>query len=326
MKNPISPLLRNMQRGFTLIELMVSMAIGLVIVVFVSALYVSSVGSYRINDDNMRIQQDGRAALHLIGQNLMQAQFGNLITLEANHAFTDFPGINGKEGQGLHGCDAGFAAPNIFAAGIPAACGNAGAPAFEISYRAEDVFNADTGSGADCNGVAPVAAAGGIVVNRFYLAPDANGVQALYCRGNGGGAPQLVLGNVAAMQLTYGVDNTGAATIDGEGDKSPDRFMTVANGVNGVDRVDVDAVNFAVNAAADPTIPGAAAAVGYPESWKRVVSVGVCLEIASANNVTPSFQTYTNCAGNQVTANDRNLHTVLTKTFTLRNNAAASTL
>ena len=283
MKNPTFPLLRSAQRGFTLVELMVSLTIGMVIVLFVTAMYVSSHGSYRIIDDNMRMQQDGRSVMHLIGRNLMQAEFGHLIALEANAQPTDF------SGQGLHGCDTGFANPGVFAAATPAACAAAGSPAFEISYRVEDTVTTNIGAGTDCNGQTVPLNAAGHAVNRFYLATKSGEtIQSLYCSGNGG-APQPLLGNVEVMRLTYGVDT--------DGNRSPDRFVNSAATVDGL--------------SAD---------------WRGVISVGVCLEVSSPNNVTPSFQTYIDCSGASKTATDRRLRTVLNSTFTLRNNAAASNL
>jgi len=80
------------QQGFTLVELMVSVVISLVLVLFVSSLFISSKGSYRINDDNARLQEDGRYAMALIGRNLMQAGFGNPVT----RTTTDFVDVDGN--------------------------------------------------------------------------------------------------------------------------------------------------------------------------------------------------------------------------------------
>lgn len=285
MKNTASRSLWSTQRGFTLVELMVSMAIGLVIVLFVTTMYVSSRSSYRLNDDNMRIQQDGRAVMHLIGRNLMQAGFGNLVTLNSV-APTDF------SAQGLFGCATGFDNPATFVAGTKAACAlaAAGKPAgFEVSYRVDNTVNANIEAGTDCNGQAASLDASGnrVAVNRFYLADNA-GSSTLFCSGNGSG-PQPLLGNVEVMLLTYGIDT--------DGDSSPDRFVNSATDVNGL-----------------------------TADWKGVVSVGVCLEISSANDVTPGLQSYAGCNGQLKQAPDRRMRTVLNSTFTLRNNAAASTL
>lgn len=51
------------QRGLTLIELMVSVAIGMVVVGAVTYLYVGSKGAYRGNESQARIQEAGRFAL-----------------------------------------------------------------------------------------------------------------------------------------------------------------------------------------------------------------------------------------------------------------------
>ena len=54
------------QRGLTIIELMISVTIGLIIVAAVGYLYMSSRGAYRSNSNLARIQEDGRFGLDAI--------------------------------------------------------------------------------------------------------------------------------------------------------------------------------------------------------------------------------------------------------------------
>lgn len=279
------------QQGFTLVELMVSVVISLVLVLFVSGLFISSKGSYRINDDNARLQEDGRYAMALIGRNLMQAGFGNPVT----RTTTDFVDVDGNILQGLRGCDTGFASP--VAATPDFSCATAaGKPGFEVSYRAADLYDANTGAGADCNGqsVNETSTKPGIVNNRFFLyTKSGDSAPSLYCNGSGNAVSQPVLSNVEDMVVTYGADTKGAFVTD--------KLNLNANDVKNL-------------------LPSA----NYKTTWNQVTSVQICLLISSANNVTPQAQTYVDCNGMSQTATDRKLRTAMTRVFTLRNNAASN--
>ncbi len=272
------------QSGFSMVELMISIAIGLVMIVFVTSLYVRSRGSYEVHDDNARMQQEGRIVMALIGRNLTQAGYGAPQAIVAGALQTNFTG------QGLRACDTGFSSPSSIAT---TACGASGKPAFEVSYVVNSSVNANIGAGVDCNGqTVPANAAGDlIVINRFYLSTGAGEGQSLYCVGNGGPTPQPLLGNVEDMQLTYGV-STGSA-------RRPDSYVNTVAAVQ------------------------AAEAVAMPRvgPFQGVVTVGVCLQLVGTGTVTSTNQTYRDCSGTLKTATDRKIRTVLNGVFALRNNA-----
>ncbi|GAC1609915.1 MAG: hypothetical protein NVS3B3_17470 [Aquirhabdus sp.] len=94
--------------------------------------------------------------------------------------------------------------------------------------------------------------------------------------------------------VTYGADTTGNFT--------PDQYTT--------DATVIDAL---------PVSPQ-----NSKESWDQVISVKICLLVASANNVAPSSQTYTKCDGTSQTATDKKLRSTFTNVFTIRNNATPS--
>ena len=62
--------LRRAPRGLTLIELMISIAIGLVVVGAVSYLYLGSKGAYRGNESLARVQEAGRFALDAVARDI----------------------------------------------------------------------------------------------------------------------------------------------------------------------------------------------------------------------------------------------------------------
>lgn len=296
LKN-LSPLRYRQQAGFSLVELMVSLTIGLVVILFVTSLYVSSKSGSRLQDDNTRLQEDGRAAMYLVGNNIKQAWFGQPRT------YTRFGLVSNFKGRGFVACDAGFANPVDFADETCAA-GADGNPAIQISYVVNQAPNTNLGVGTDCNGqTVPLDANGQrTVINRFYLAKGGDGTTNLLCAGNGNATPQPVLQNVEKLAFTYGVNAQPDVYM------SPDYFTKVA----------AEALQ---HSPASPGFP----ATGFP-AFKDVITVGVCMQVAGPNNVTQGHQTYIDCDGKQVTSADAKLRVVLQNTFTIRNNSAATVL
>jgi type IV pilus assembly protein PilW len=294
MKKHMMPMPAIRQHGFNMIEMIVSIGIGLVIILFVSSLYIGSRSIYQVNDDSSRMQQDGRIVMALIGRNLTQAGYGQPASIQNGRLLTNFT----PTGQAFNACDFGFFAPSTL--GDKTCAGGAGDTAgFEVSYLAERVFNVNIGAGVDCNGQqVPVDANGDrIVTNRFYLFTKAGETQSLYCVGSGNATGQPLLGNVDAMKLTYGVDVNG--------DNAPDGFHTTT------------AAALAAQLTAVPTVI---------KPFDAVVSVGVCLQVSSPNNVLKQSQKFRNCNGELITATDRKLHTTLTNVFTIRNNSGTTLL
>ena len=63
------------QRGLTLIELMIGMALGLVVVVGIGYIYMGSRQSYKVQDNMARIQENGRYAMEILGREIRMAGF-----------------------------------------------------------------------------------------------------------------------------------------------------------------------------------------------------------------------------------------------------------
>ena len=279
------------QAGVTLIELMVSITIGMLVVLFLSSLYLSSRTSHRITDDSSRMQEEARAAMHLIGRNLTQAGFGHLVSSDLG-SLVNKADLTDMGGAGIGGCDLGFAEPGNLA---NATCGAGGRSAFEVSYRVEDAGTAadNIGSNADCNGqLAPQVGGIRVATNRFYLNA---GNRTLNCVGSGaGGNEQPLIGNVDDFQVRYGMFVPPPNSLKPYDD---DGFRSVARYVD-------------------------AATVGAG-NWGDVVSVSVCMELSSpTDNVLTQSQTYRNCNDANVVAADRRLHTVIRGVYTLRNSAS----
>jgi type IV pilus assembly protein PilW len=285
--------------GFSLVELLISLAIGLAMIVFVTDLFLRSKGSYDLHDEYGRLQQEARLAMALIGRNLSQAGFGRPLGIGAQLQ-TSFTG------RAFFACDSGFRQPEQAGPGDCAGSGSA-ASAFEVSYVVDGTVNSNTGAGTDCNGQAVPRNAEGerIVINRFYLKPVEGAGRALYCTGNGNPIGQPVLGNVEAMQLTYGVSEAHSAR--------PNRFLGRADAVLAGER-DTGAAN------------GANGANEANSAFGSVVSVALCLQTVSSHTVPAAPQSFVDCQGRRQMASDRKIHSVLHGVFALRNRLDSTVL
>lgn len=296
------------ESGVTIVELMITLMITIGLVSAVGKLYFGSQASYRLNEAQFRLQHDGRYAMQLMETNLRQAGFGHLTSASVNAAEvdkTDFVAADGKAGQGLRGCDDGFAKPLSF--GFDCKNGGAGMAAFEVAYRVADKFDFDSSAGTDCNGSPaglialpkshPGYTAGrsvAIASNRFFVAtPSGRKTTSLYCQGNSGNGrsvAQPLLNNVENMRMDFGV-----APID---EFSVQQFLTATQ----VDGLSTD----------------------QHRNWKRVVRVKLCLQLHAGKSVFNTPQHYVDCNGGAQIATDGKLRAVITSIVTLRNNAAST--
>lgn len=69
---------RTGQLGFTLVELLVAMTLGLLVLLAISSIYIGSRATFRLQDDNARLQETGRYALEVMGRSIRQAGFWNM--------------------------------------------------------------------------------------------------------------------------------------------------------------------------------------------------------------------------------------------------------
>jgi type IV pilus assembly protein PilW len=66
------------QQGLTLVELMIAMTLGLLILLAVASIYIGSRQTYRMQEENARLQETGRYALEALGRSIRQAGFWNM--------------------------------------------------------------------------------------------------------------------------------------------------------------------------------------------------------------------------------------------------------
>jgi type IV pilus assembly protein PilW len=322
MNKPTAPTRLRHDQGLTLIELMVSLVIGLILMIAVVSTYLGASGAGRASEAQGRMNEDAQAALTILAQQLRMA--GNN-PKRAN--YTTAAPRNPVYGAGTYivrGCDGKFSDITT-AATIPAltcaAGGGTSADSIAVSYEADSFNTIATSGGAatDCLGnslpvvtpapqpqvwdgavVGPPATVITYTVadNRFYIATSAAITSpSLYCKGSGNATPQPLVENVEDLQLTYGVANSTAATLEVAG------YLSAAGIV------------------ADPDLSLLADDV----RWSKVVTVRICVVMRSAVPVvTDSVSArYTKCDGTVNTSPpDLRLRRAYSTTVVLRNRVA----
>ncbi|AGA91847.1 prepilin-type N-terminal cleavage/methylation domain-containing protein [Thioflavicoccus mobilis 8321] len=184
------------QRGFTLVELMVALLIGVFLTAGVLALFAATKQSYRINEGVSRVQESGRFAIDYMSRDLRLAGFTELgTTLTSNFVM----GWNG----------ASSAPSGAMTAGVPSSDYEAQTDVLSISY------------------IEPLAAATTHTI-LYYIAEGASGEPGLFRKEDSATSQELLEG-VYDMQIRYGLDTTSPP--DGQLDSYADAD-TVTTGTN----------------------------------------------------------------------------------------------
>lgn len=324
MKRPLRHPARSI-RGLTLIELLVSLVIGLIVVLATVSTYLGSSRASRVADTQGRMNEDAHAALTILSQQLRMAgnnpkQPNRTVESPRNPIYDGSTYI-------VRGCNSKFSnITTIPAVSIPAldcAVGASTTPnSIAISYEADSYNTVATSTGVptDClgqsltaqsatvttvtvpvGGGAPVTDPAGtatfyVADNRFYI--GTSGVitaPSLYCKGNGNTVPQPLVENVEDLQFTYG---TGPA-------------MGALTAVVGY-----------LDSASLLTQPNLAVLPDDPARWARVVTVRICVLMRSENPIVDNAASarYTKCDGTDETnPPDLRLRRAYATTVVLRN-------
>jgi type IV pilus assembly protein PilW len=175
------------EAGLTLVEIMVSLTLGLIVLLAVGSIYINSRQTYRVQEDNARIQEAGKYALEVIGRSIRQAGANAEITTNpvTVPVICTAPACTAIDNNGVAG--ATDTIRNQF-------------------YAGREELNAGAWITRDCTG--GVVASGTLITNIF----DLNGTD-LRCTGSVGGA-QALISDVEDLQVVYGIDTTGDQSAD----------------------------------------------------------------------------------------------------------------
>ncbi|HJV85878.1 MAG TPA: PilW family protein [Noviherbaspirillum sp.] len=247
-------------RGLTLVELMVSIALGLIIVMATSALLLSTKAGYLHQDDEARIQDAGRFAVDLIARSLRTASFRDWESTEA--ASRPGPAVFGLDARSLRG-----RTPII---DTPVAKAINGSDVLAIRFSGAGSGENGDGTMLNCAGfsVSADSAANDAEASRgwsiFYVAEDTTGESELYCkyRGDDAWTSQAVARGVESFQVLYGIDT--------DADGLPEQFLN-ATAITALDK----SLGLSIVDGRDR---------GGKSSWNSVVAVKFALLIRGANN------------------------------------------
>lgn len=290
------------QKGFSLIELMIALSIGLLIMVSVLTIYVAASRTSRTSEMESQMNEDGLIALNIIQQQIRMAGYSNF----ENAATTDNANFTGA---GVIGCSAAAFYPNATvqpalsslgssACGVVSGLGDGIIIRYEADLRNTVPTSATPPLPTNClmNGAATatntVGATYYLPENRYFVASSSTTPLALFCAA--GAQIQPVLDNVEKMVLLYGISATTEA--------ADTQVVTYLNASD---------LNTAFSGESMDT------------RWMRVLSVKSCLLMRSTDPVKDiaATATYRDCDGSVVTQTtpDGYLRRAFITTSTLRN-------
>jgi len=294
-------------RGFSLVELMVSMVIGLVIIGAALSTYLGNRGGARQTAALAQVTDDATTAFGILRSQIAMAGYSQPTSVNTTTGTME----RRLNGITILGCEGGFAANAITTSAVasvtcvtaPRGTSNATTPdALLVRYEA-DMTNtpivknsANTPRPSDCQGTSIADDStlnAAIADNRFRV--DTSSAE-LECSGSGlssqGGTRQAdpLVQNIVDMQLTYGMSSTGTGVVD--------RYVK----------------------ANDVGLPGTS---GYDTAWQKVVAVRVCLLVRSTDAVLDTPTAFRGCDGSVITrSNDRRMYRAFTSTIVLNNRSA----
>ena len=310
-------------RGLTLVELLVSLTLGLLIVVATLAGYLGLSEAGRMSEAQARMDEDGQAALSVLAAHVRMAG-SNPDRPNRSPAARRNPVYPSLYSFALRGCDGKFENITTAAAIQDLSCSPATSSSpdsISITYEA-DRFNTVTPNPSvtptDCLGhplsqltatvdlvtppdpVTPTDISYYASENRFYIAssgPERS--PSLYCKGSGpGSAANPLVENVENLQLTYGTVPAGAT-------------LTSAADIAGY-----------LDASEVTSHPALASLGDDAAKWERVATVRLCVVIRSVRPVAPSAGSaqYLKCDGSiETSPPDLHLRRTYSTTVVLRN-------
>jgi type IV pilus assembly protein PilW len=312
---PRTARLSRSQRGRSIVELMISVAIGMAMTLVLFGVYLSARSGAASTDSDAAIADSGRHALAVVGRALRQA--GYLRQAHYDDSWAVMPDAGFRSFDACLGgyVDTGAATPvcrddngqpdsfRVFHAVDIAE--TAGGPAFRTVAT-----DAARGRGVDCMGDAVPAPASPetanfSVENRYFIQAHPNtGLRELYCRGGAAGRTQPVVEGVEDMVLRFAVDQNDDA--GGVRDMSADTLLRA-------DQVPASAWSWSEENGANASIRS-----------RRVLAVEVCLLVRAPRPDPGVVRTYVDCRGVTRTDSDGIARQAFRSTIGARNHVGGS--
>jgi type IV pilus assembly protein PilW len=188
--------------GFTLVELMVALTIGLLLTVAVAQLFIGSRQSYATTDDAARMQENMRFAYDVLSRT---ARMAGYMAYAGDSAVDveDLKGVFGATNLALDGTDGNNSVTDVTTPDT-----------LTVRYQGTgDVAGTPDGATTDCLG-APIGTLA-TATNIFSVGPDPlTGFPSLLCRTSAAGPDVAIISDVENMQILYGEETSGDFTAD----------------------------------------------------------------------------------------------------------------
>lgn len=314
------------QAGLSMVELLISIAVGLVVMAAFGYLYMGSRQSFRVQDSVARIQENGRYALEVMGQDLRMAGFIGCASLTSvTPALTANPNpdagagviaaltpatvLTGTEGPVTLTLYRASGSGEFLTAAMAGPAAAVPIPASTRTYAAGSMFLIANCTSADVFRNSAAIAAGTTAIQHAAANNDSDNLSVAY------GADAMVF-PFEAIQYHLGNNPAG----------NPSLYRRL-NGTDQevVENVEAMQITYGEDTDADGAV-NAYVTANNVANWSRVLAVRVSLLLVSPeNNVASQAQTYVWDSDNDgalddaVTANDRRLRYVFTSTIGLRN-------
>jgi type IV pilus assembly protein PilW len=244
------------QRGLSLPELMVALAIGLLLILAAGALLLATRSSYLLHDDRVRLDETGRFAIEMVSRAVRQAGYRDwrVAGIVPGTTVDGMPPVQGLDALDLRASGEGIAGPYRRAVN--------GSDVLALRFEGsgpDDGKVAGDGGILNCAGAAvPAASERGWSI--FHVSADSTGEPELRCRyrGPNGWKSDAIARGIESFQVLYGVDS--------EGDGLPHRYLNAS-------------------AIDDQSSPGASL-------WPSVVAVRIALLVRGTHPGQPSLRRY----------------------------------
>lgn len=188
---------RCQQRGFSLVEMMVALVIGLFVLAGVGSVYITGKRSYQARDGLSLLQENGRTAIRLIEQAVERAGYPMFAEIQ--------PVVHGKGQLFLLRTKAGKSASS--ALGLELAADGSGIEGDTLTVQYQPVKDAAWEHGEDC--VGNESEIDGRAISSFFVEKET-----LKCRGSGKAAAEPLVDNIISMQVEYGEDANSDGFVD----------------------------------------------------------------------------------------------------------------
>ena len=297
---------RPRQAGFSLVELLVAMTLGLVMLAALGSLLSTSLQTNSQTSNSAQMTEEGGLALEFLARYVRMAGFSPPLANVSGASVL----VNGVQtqaiesdftGAGLRGCDGGFT--DATAAWDSLSCETGSNAAIALRFQG-DLGNTEPSTEAlptDCLAQKITSTAPSVydatrqvtlVEARFTVNSNAE----LVCGGNGNSfTAQPLFGNIEGLRISYGIAADGRST-------------QVLRYVN------ADTANTLL--LADNT------SASVDQRWSRVVSVKICMVVRAGTPDQAQPTPYVDCDEQTVSPTDKYLRRSISTVVTLRNRSA----